>query len=92
LRVSEQIPFALQVDVWGAAWDGDLAERTAMLAEKPDALVIPMWDHTEDYLRAGTLITDEGVTRLPYRYALPWLFDWLVRTSDGSSSASQDAP
>lgn len=86
MRVSEQIPFDLQVRVWGAAWDGeDLAEVTAMLCERGDAPMHP-WDRDDEYLSSGVLITDEGVTRLPDRYALPLVADYLIRTSDDNES------
>lgn len=80
MRVSEQIPFAVQVGVWGAAWDGDdLAERTAMLAEKGDCALPAMWDRTAANLCDQVIIDNDGVTRVPDWWALPWLADHIVR-------------
>lgn len=81
MNADEALSFHVQVGIWGAAWFGDLAEVTAMLAESR-SLWIPLhpWDHARQYLREGAVVTDEGVTTLPYRYALPFAADYLIRS------------
>lgn len=87
--LGEDLPFAMQVAVWGAAWSGHASEVVAFLCEHRGDCPLHPWDHHDEYLSSGVVITDEGVTRLPYRYALPFAADYMIRT--GVSQGGDDA-
>ncbi len=87
--VVQLIPFETQIGVWGAAWEGDLAEVTAMLSERAACVPMHPWDHDAGYLRTGAIISDEGVTTLPYRYALPFAADYMIRMAHDTSGTDE---
>lgn len=75
-HLADLFPFEPQIDIWGAAWWGDVAELTAMLVESPQFIQRPMWDRTKADLDSQVLISDDGVTRAPDSWALPYSWEW----------------
>lgn len=78
-HMADLFPFEPQIDIWGAAWWGDVAELTAMLVESPRFIQRQMWDRTKADLDCEVIVSDDGVTRVPDSWALPYAWEWKRR-------------
>jgi hypothetical protein len=69
----------LDFQLWGASWAGNVAERTAILAERGDTFSLPMWDRTAQDTWDEWLVIRGEWERVPPRFALPWMTEHLMR-------------
>ena len=69
----------LDFQMWGASWWGDVAERTAILVERGEYLLMPMWDRCAKDVFDDWLVIRGERNRVPARFALPWVTEHLIR-------------
>ncbi len=69
----------LDFQIFGCSWDGDVAERTALVVERGETFLLPMWDRTARDIFDEWLVIRGDRQRVPERFALPWLAEHLIR-------------